>query len=210
MPRDYKHRAQTRPVKRPLPAWLWLLTGILLGGFVVGLVWLDGQSTGPGAEWVGAIPDRVPQDTPEPVRRVETPAPPIPRFDFYNLLPEMEVVVPDAEPAPPPVVPDVEPEPAVATAGPEPVPPASAPPASPDSYLVQVGSFKRSADAESLKARLALLGLEANIVSARIGASDTRFRVRSGPFHGKAALEKARRRLAASGYDGLVIRTDAN
>ena len=29
---DYKHRAQKRPPAKPLPVWLWLLTGLLLGG----------------------------------------------------------------------------------------------------------------------------------------------------------------------------------
>lgn len=191
MPRDYKHRAQKRPKKPPLPAWLWLITGILLGGFVVGLVWLDGQSAQPGGEWVGARPDRPPQAEPAPVGRVEVAAPPRPRFDFYNLLPKMEVVVPDDELD-------------------RKAPAAVAATADAASYVVQVGSFKRAADAESLKAQLALLGLEAKVVPARLGARDTRFRVRSGPFQGREALDRARRRLAASGYKGLVIRADLN
>ena len=100
MPRDYKHRAQKRPSKKPLPAWLWLLTGLLLGGFIVGLVWLKGQSLDAGGEWVGAKPDRPPQGKAERAARVEVPPPPKPRFDFYNMLPKMEVVVPDDELAP--------------------------------------------------------------------------------------------------------------
>jgi cell division protein FtsN len=192
VPRDYKHRAQKKPPKKPLPGWLWLLTGLLLGGFIVGLVWLKGQSAEGGGEWVGARPDRPPQGKAEPARRVEVPPPPKPRFDFYNLLPKMEVVVPEDE---------LDQEPAGV---------AGAPPAEPATYLLQVGSFRRSGDAESLKAQLALLGFEARVVSARIGAQDTRFRVRSGPFHGKDALNKARSRLAENGYKGLVIRVDAN
>ena len=30
MPRDYKHRAQKKKAKKPLPGWLWLITGLLL------------------------------------------------------------------------------------------------------------------------------------------------------------------------------------
>ena len=189
MPRDYKHRAQKQPPKKPLPGWLWLLTGLLLGGFIVGLVWLKGQSVEGGGEWVGARPDRPPQGSAEPARRVEVPPPVKPRFDFYNMLPKMEVVVPDDELDREPV--------------------AGAAPATPATYLVQVGSFRRAADAESLKAQLALLGFEARIVSARIGNQDTRFRVRSGPCRGQDALNKARQRLAENGYNGLVIRIDA-
>ncbi|MGB5773990.1 MAG: hypothetical protein WBP89_04960, partial [Sedimenticolaceae bacterium] len=71
MPRDYKHRAQKKPPKKPLPGWLWLFTGLLLGGFIVGLVWLKGQSTDTDAQWVGAQPDRPPQGKPQPAARSE-------------------------------------------------------------------------------------------------------------------------------------------
>lgn len=190
MPRDYKHRAQKKPSRKPLPAWLWLLTGLLLGGFIVGLVWLKGQSPDAGGEWVGAKPDRPPQGNPQSARRVEVPPPPKPRFDFYNMLPKMEVVVPDDE------------------LDHEPVAAAGANAASPATYLVQVGSFRKTEDADRLKAQLALLGFEARVVSARISAQDTRYRVRSGPYRGKQALDQARKRLADNGIKGIVIRVD--
>jgi len=192
VPRDYKHRAQKRPSKKPLPAWLWLLTGLLLGGFIVGLVWLKGQSLDAGGEWVSAKPDRPPQGKAERAARVEVPPPPKPRFDFYNMLPKMEVVVPDDE------------------LDQEPVAAPGSPPSAPATYLVQVGSFRRGADADRLKAQLALLGFETKVESARISAQDTRYRVRSGPYHGKEALNQARKRLADNGFQGIVIRVDAN
>ena len=192
MSRDYKHRAQKRPSKKPLPAWLWLLTGLLLGGFIVGLVWLKGQSQEAGGEWVGAKPDRPPQGKAEPTARVEVPPPPKPRFDFYSMLPKMEVVVPDDE---------LDQDPVAAPGG---------SPAAPATYLVQVGSFRRTEDADRLKAQLALLGFEAKVESARISAQDTRYRVRSGPYRGKEALNQARKRLADNGFQGIVIRVDAH
>ena len=192
MPRDYKHRAVKKPPKKPLPAWLWLITGLLLGGFIVGLVWLKGQSADAGGEWVGAKPDRPPQGAPRPATGTEVPPPPKPRFDFYNMLPEMEVLVPDEQL-------DDEP-PSIARS-------ASTPPAT---YLVQVGSFRRTEDAERLKAQLALLGFEAKIVKAKINAQDTRYRVRSGPYAGKDALNSARARLADNGFKGIVIRIDGD
>jgi len=192
VPRDYKHRAQKRPAKKPLPGWLWLLTGLLLGGFVVGLVWLKGQSLDAGGEWVGAKPDRPPQGKPESSAGVEVPPPPKPRFDFYNMLPKMEVVVPDDE---------LDQEPNAAP---------DSTPSAPATYLLQVGSFRRAEDAERLKAQLALLGFEAKVVSARISAQDTRYRVRSGPYKGKDALNHARQRLADNGFKVIVIRVDGN
>jgi cell division protein FtsN len=164
----------------------------LLGGFITGLFWLRGQSTDVGGEWVGAKPDRPPQGESKPARRAEVPSPPKPRFDFYTMLPKMEVVVPDDE---------LDHEPVATPSG-----AASAP----GTYLVQLGSFRKTQDADRLKAQLALLGFEAKVVSARISAQDTRYRVRSGPYLGKPALNKARKRLADNGFNGIVIRVDAN
>ena len=192
MPRDYKNRARKPPPKKPLPGWLWLLTGLMLGGFIVGLMWLRGQAPDPGGEWVGAKPDRPPQGKEQPAGQVEVPPAPKPRFDFYNMLPKMEVVVPDDE---------LDHEPAAASNGTAAVP---------ATYLVQVGSFRKTADADRLKAQLALLGFEATVVSARISAQDTRYRVRSGPYRGNTALDEARKRLAHHGFRGIVIRVDAN
>ena len=191
MPRDYKHRAQKRKAKKPLPGWLWLITGVMLGGFISGLFWLQGQSSDVGGEWVGAKPDRPPQGKPQAARRAEVPPPPKPRFDFYTMLPEMEVVVPDDE---------LDQEPAGAVAREE----------APANYVVQVGSFRKSQDADRLKAELALLGFEARVVSARIGAQDTRYRVRTGPYRGKKSLDNARKRLADNGLRGMVIRLGEN
>jgi len=191
VPRDYKHRAQRRPAKKPLPGWLWLLTGLLLGGFIVGLVWLKGQAVDGGGDWVGAKPDRPPQGKTSPVRPADVPPPPKPRFDFYNMLPKMEVVVPDEEL-----------ETATATAPPSPGDDAT-------SYLVQVGSFRRAEDADRMKAQLALLGFEATVSRASLGPQDTRYRVRSGPYRTLDAVKQARRRLAENGIDGIVIRHKA-
>lgn len=190
MPRDYKHRAQRKPKKKPLSGWVWLVTGLMLGAFAVSLVWLSGQSETSGGEWVGAKPDRPPQgpspSSSAPSRRVEVPAPPKPRFDFYNMLPKDEIIVTDEElEERRPATPAQQADDAV--------------------YLVQVGSFKRNADADRLKAQLALLGIEASVVSARIGPQDTRYRVRSGPYSGRAALDKARARMTDNGLKGIVI-----
>lgn len=191
MPRDYKHRAQKRPPKKPLPAWLWLVTGVLLGGFVVGLIWLDGQSLHPGN---GQTHETAREQPPSVAPRAEQTVRPKPRFEFYDMLPEMEVVIPEEDPGNIPAEQTAE---------------ISAPTASVTAnYLLQIGSFRRSADADRLKAQLALLGIEAKVVKARIGAQETRYRVRSGPYRGEARLNKMRRRLTENGLNGMVIRLD--
>lgn len=191
MPRDYKHRAQRKPQKKPLPGWLWLLTGLLLGGFIVGLVWLRGESVQTGGDWVGARPENPPQGRPAPARAEPERAAPKPRFDFYNELPNMEVLVPDEE---------LDREPAAAAAA----------SAAPDArYLLQVGSFRRAADADRLKAQLALLGFEARVETARVEGGELRYRVRSGPYQGREAVNRARHRLAENGHQVIAIRLQA-
>lgn len=190
MPRDYKHRARKKPQKKPVSGWLWLLTGVLLGVFVAALVWMSGLSDLEGNEWASDEPDRPPQRSAPAPQRAEVPPPPKPRFDFYDMLPRMKVDVP-AEPVEARVSPKVE-----------------RLDSSSGTYLVQVASFKRNADAERVKAQLALLGIEARIETARIGVGDTRYRVRSGPYQGQASLERARTRLASNGFEAVTIPVD--
>lgn len=56
-------------------------------------------------------------------------------------------------------------------------------------YYLQAGSFQRPADADNLKAQLALAGLEAHIVTANIGDKGVWHRVRLGPFPDRAAMD---------------------
>lgn len=189
VPRDYKNRAQKKPPRKPLPAWLWLITGLLLGGFVVGLVWLNGQSDRGGGEWVGARPDRPPQGGQEATSRAEPPARPKPRFDFYETLPRMEVEVPGGRQA-------------------ETRPPERSKQAGSAVYHLQIGAFKRAADADRLKAQLTLLGLDVKVSRARLANNDTRYRVRSGPYRSTTEVNQARRRLAENGFDGLILKID--
>ena len=189
MPRDYKNRAQKKPPKKPLPGWLWLLTGLLLGGFIAALFWLHGQSDDAGGEWVGSKPDRPPQGVTE--KHAEPPEPPKPRFDFYEMLPrmEVEVEVPEAELR--------EQRPAIT---PEPVQ---------NAFYLQIGSFKRPQDADRRKAELTLLDFDVFVTRAHIGPNDTRYRVRSGPYSGKAAVSQARRRLNENGFDSIVLPSES-
>jgi cell division protein FtsN len=101
---------------------------------------------------------------------------PQPTIDFYEVLPQREVDIP---------VSDEEQEaidnPAInkETAG---------------KVALQVGSFKSNQEAESLKAQLAFLGLEATIQSAVVN-SVSWHRVNVGPFEGNSALSRAKNLL---------------
>jgi cell division protein FtsN len=110
------------------------------------------------------------------------------RFQFYDILPQYEVVVGDDAPAT-----------ATTTANPRPRPAET-----PGSYLLQVGSYGAAADADRTQASLALLGFESHVQRAKL---DERVfnRVRIGPISDLDAAERTLRQLRAAGYDPLLM-----
>jgi cell division protein FtsN len=74
------------------------------------------------------------------------------------------------------------------------------------SYLLQVGSFRKHEEADSLKASLALLGLEATIQTVSINGEQTWYRVRLGPFTERDALNQARKRLSENDFEAMVFK----
>jgi cell division protein FtsN len=201
MARDYKGRANRgRKGRKPVSAWVWLAIGFILGAVSTGFVCLKYAPRSVQDNWIGDRPpvvkERAPAKPSSPPARVARP-----RFDFYNLLPDQEVLIPDEEverqvkKAPPPPVQPEEKKTAPAVTKPKVVG---------RRYMVQVSSFRSRREAESLKAKLALLGLRANVNSARIKGS-TWYRVQLGPYANAASMQDVRRQLASSGYKSLAI-----
>lgn len=202
--RDYKARERPRSNRGRRgggSGFFWFVTGAVVGAFGVGLAWM--------------LEDRVPQSDPQtPQARTEPPAKP--SFVFHQLLPEMEVLVPDEElgaaarPAAKPVrKPEEQKEPPKT---PEPKPRQTAkaeeqgkPEATGASYLVQVASFRKASDAEQLKARLALLGVQARIQQVSVNGKDYH-RVRTGPYKGKHQVNKTRALLSSNGFESIAIK----
>ncbi len=193
MPADYKSRANPRPRQKhqQSPCWLWFTLGVILGSFTAGLAWLK---LGQGALDRDTASRSTAADS-SPRRETDAlQRPPKPRFDFYTILPEMEVIIPDEEIEPP----------ATANRVPDKNPPTSGQPA--EAYLVQVGSFRNHADADRMKARLALLGLEADIQRVTINNKDTFHRVRSGPFASREEVNRVRSRLSQNQISSIAIK----
>ncbi|MES9870136.1 MAG: SPOR domain-containing protein [Sedimenticola sp.] len=195
MARDYKSRAsgQQKNKKSQTPGWVWFVGGLLVGLFVSGLVWLkfgsgEARLAGKG---VAATARPVQQAKPKPKPK-KTPEPAVtkPRFDFYTILPEMEVVVPEPEV-----------ERTVVTGS----PPTIATRTDGGGYMLQMGSFRKHADADRLKASLALVGIEAEIQTVNVNGSDTFHRVRSGPY-GREQVNTLRTRLKENNINSLVIK----
>jgi cell division protein FtsN len=72
-------------------------------------------------------------------------------------------------------------------------------------YYLQAGAFRGPEDAESLRAKLALLGFEAKVSDTQTD-NGTLHRVRIGPFTQTEAMNRVRSKLSDSGVDVAVVR----
>ncbi|HEY9103583.1 SPOR domain-containing protein [Chitinimonas sp.] len=110
------------------------------------------------------------------------------RFDFYRMLPEL-----GGEPK------------AGTTAKPADVtPPTTVQPAK-GSYL-QVGAFQTEKDADNLKAKLALLGMEATIQTSEVTGKGLLHRVRVGPLASADDIDRVRAQLKVNGIDSALVK----
>ena len=108
------------------------------------------------------------------------------RFEFYEMLPGNEEPVTEIE-----------------------LQKAAEQPLLKDKYYLQVGSFKDTEDAENLKAKIAMLGMEAYIQSADLSEKGMWHRVRVGPFTKIDAIKKTRSSLLQSGIKANLIKIHA-
>lgn len=186
--------------------WIWLVIGYVFGSLSVGMIWWSLAPRIPqGGSWIGAKPKSIQPAV--PVSEIESESVESPErepfhYEFYNLLKEQEVVVPDEElegkPRKPPANKTATLDAEVAAAA-EPVPvPKSG-------YLIQVSSFRNPRDADRLKAQLTLLGLHAQVNKASIKGTAWH-RVRVGPYNSTQAVQRARQQLASNGHNTLVIK----
>jgi cell division protein FtsN len=108
------------------------------------------------------------------------------RYDFYDMLPNFEVVVPEKDR-------DVKRD--VRTARIE----------RPGVYVLQAGSYRNVSDAERVRAQLNLQGIDAKVQRVAVD-NDEWHRVRVGPISDLNELNRVRKQLQAADVDGLVIR----
>jgi cell division protein FtsN len=74
-------------------------------------------------------------------------------------------------------------------------------------YILQAGAFGGSGDAETVKAKIAMLGLNARVEAAQIGGK-TVYRVRMGPYGSASELADAKAKLANGGLPAMAVRTN--
>ena len=112
------------------------------------------------------------------------------RFDFYKILPGQLEAVPV--------------DPAQGTDG------KGARPSEASSRIyLQAGAFNNESDADNMKAKLALMGVESTIQSTNVPDKGLVHRVRIGPFDKATDVETLRKRLRQDGVDVAVVKPAA-
>lgn len=111
---------------------------------------------------------------------------PAPQYDFYDMLPKFEVVVPEKER-------DVRRD--LPTARVE----------RPGVYVLQAGSYRNQADAERVRTQLGKQGITATVQRVAVD-TDVWHRVRVGPIRDLNQVNRMRESLRAADIDALVIR----
>ncbi|SMF95178.1 Sporulation related domain-containing protein [Methylomagnum ishizawai] len=216
MSKDYKNRIpayrRENQRKSPARAWGWAGAAVLgLGGLTTLGMHLFGER---GAEPTAAAettdmpmppqakpgegkkppttpgqgqptttkPGKPPEPAPVPTAPVE------PRFSFYKVLPEKEVIIPENE---------------IKTLKREEE--SFGKPGQNGIYMVQAGSFTHQQDAEKLKAQLGLLKIKAKLEMIKL-ENTAWFRVKVGPYASLADADKVRQYLRANKIDSVVQR----
>ncbi len=199
MPRDYAKTSSRKKKSGQLPGWVWMLGGLAIGLFVAFVVYLNNTAKPGQKDTIASVIKNTFSDLQENAKQRETTRPKQQdkpktkppestknhtKFDFYYILPEIDVPVPDQE------LERRRNNPTETDKG---------------EYILQVGSFRELKQADQLKAQLALKGLTANIQSVKINSS-TWHRVRIGPINNLTRLGETRRRLKESGIHSIVVK----
>lgn len=79
-----------------------------------------------------------------------------------------------------------------------------------ENYFLQVGAFQTEAEADNMKAKLALLGLEAVVQTANLPDKGVWHRVRVGPYNDLDQIAKARAELTKNGFNADLIKIHSN
>lgn len=187
MSRDYKSPSKSASGKKRSTLFLGLFIGYVLGLVSAIGVWMYIhqapspfiQSEKPENE-IEALNEKQVSDSNDSQTEDTNEKP---RFEFYKILPGNEEPVTEKQ-----------------------FQKAAQQPSLKDKYYLQAGSFQDTEDAENLKARIAMLGMEAYVQSADLSEKGMWHRVRVGPFTKIDAINKARSSLLQSGIKANLIK----
>jgi cell division protein FtsN len=183
--RDYRTR---RDKPGGLSGWMGLVCGLAMGLGVAGIVYIkDHRPDAPVARTGKADKKKSRGNEPPDAETGDSGAEePAKSYAFYDMLPKFEVVVPEKDKD---VRPDIK----------------SVPETRRGTYVLQAGSYKNFADADRVRAKLALQGVESKVQKVSVD-NDTWHRIRIGPISKLDELNRLRQILRKADVDVLVIR----
>jgi cell division protein FtsN len=187
MARDYKPR---RKPAGAFSGWLGVALGLAAGLAVAALVYVKDHKFPAAATQLAKADKKHSRNTEQPPDPDGTGAAAADdsgtSYDFYSSLPKFEVVVPEKEKD---VRPDIR----------------AVPETRRGTYVLQAGSYKNFADADRVRAKLALQGVESKVQKVSVD-NDTWHRIRIGPISDLDQLNRLRTILRKADVDVLVIR----
>ncbi|HEX3097203.1 MAG TPA: SPOR domain-containing protein [Usitatibacter sp.] len=226
MPRDYKDAPAARSDSRlNHPLLLGMIIGLLLG-IVISLavaLWLNRLSNpfvdkGKPIEPLPRMGPAQPPPPPDAAKAAEKAAKGSapekggkpgdrPRFEFYNILPgekegpdrEAQAPAKAAAPSPPAKAAEAAPKPGSSPSSPK--------PHSGEVYWLQAGAFSDEKEADNLRAKIALTGLEASVRAVAVPEKGKLYRVRLGPYQSLDDANRMKTTLSQNGVGAAIIRT---
>jgi len=187
MARDYKPR---RKPKGAFSGWIGVALGLVAGLAVAALVYVKDHKPPTSATQLTKSEKKRPRNAEQPPHPDGAGATAGDdsgtSYDFYSSLPKFEVVVPEKEKD---VRPDIR----------------AVPETRRGTYVLQAGSYKNFADADRVRAKLALQGVESKVQKVSVD-NDTWHRIRIGPISDLNQLNRLRAVLRKADVDVLVIR----
>ena len=191
MPKDYKKPVHTGSRKGSM--LLGIMIGLVIGlAIALGVAWYINKMPSP---FTAKTPAPAPKaDAPKPAATPKAAEPPAqtatekPRFDFYKILPGSE------EPATDQQLKDAQ---------------KKSTESGKETFYLQAGAFQNAPDADNLKARLALVGIEASIQTTTLPDKGVWHRVRVGPYTNVEEVNRARAMLKQNGVEATLIKVRA-
>jgi len=185
--RDYKNARRGDGFSLDLRHWRGFGIGLATGLAVAAVVYVsDHRASSPGVEEASPKPRPKAKVIDDAVQDRTAADEPAAQYDFYDMLPKFEVVVPEKDS-------DVRsdlPTAMVERAG---------------VYVLQAGSYRSQADAERVQTQLGRMGIDAKVQRVAVDA-DVWHRVRIGPVRNLDQLNRLRQQLRAADFDALMIR----
>ncbi len=182
MSKDYKTRKRRND---GFSGWLGLGLGLALGLAIAMVIYVKDHKSNSNGE-ASAQEKPAKRERRKPADTDVADEEPSKAYDFYDMLPKFEVVVPEKEKD---VKPDLR----------------AVPETRPGTYVLQAGSYKNFGDADRIRAQLALQGIESKVQKVSVDA-DTWHRIRIGPISNLDELNRMRQKLRKADIDVIVVR----